>query len=82
MIIFFYSYVKDLLSTPSTMVKTWARLQPRTEKLRHELTVRKVDNLESLLAVWEKDNTYLLDAYKDWIPQSMHEQVTALWPPL
>ena len=71
-----------LLSTPSTMIKSWARLQPRTQVLLRELISQKVDTLEGLLAVWRTDNCYLLEAYKMWLPESLHEQVARQWPPL
>jgi ATP-dependent RNA helicase DHX37/DHR1 len=64
------------------MIKTWARLQPRTQVLLQELMNRNVDSLESLLLAWQKDNKYLLAAYQAWLPESQHEQVAALWPPL
>ena len=64
------------------MIKTWARLQPRTQVLLQELMNRNVDSLESLLLAWQKDNKYLLVAYQGWLPESQHEQIAALWPPL
>lgn len=64
------------------MVKTWARLQPRTQVLLQELTNRNVDSYESLLAAWQKDKLYLLQAYQAWLPESQHATVAALWPPV
>lgn len=75
-------YKESLLSTPSTMIKTWAKLQPRTQQFLQELTSRNVDNLETLLAVWKKDKLYLLSAYQAWLPESVQQQAAALWPPL
>lgn len=74
--------VKMLLSTPSTMIKSWAKLQPRTQVLLQELMKEKVDTLESLLTVWRTNNCYLLEAYKMWLPESLHEHVASQWPPL
>ena len=71
-----------LLSTPSTMIKSWAKLQPRTQVLLQELMKGKVDTLESLLTVWRTNNCYLLEAYKMWLPESLHEHVASQWPPL
>lgn len=86
MCVFFYNsierYVNVLLSPPGTMVKTWARLQPRTQILLQELTRCAVDNYDSLLAAWRKDKLYLLAVYQSWIPESLHSEAAALWPPV
>uniref|UniRef100_A0A4W4FEH1 Activating signal cointegrator 1 complex subunit 3 n=1 Tax=Electrophorus electricus TaxID=8005 RepID=A0A4W4FEH1_ELEEL len=44
-----------LLSSPSTMLKTWAKLQPRTEALLGALVSEKVDNRDALQAAWTKN---------------------------
>lgn len=75
-------YANILLSPPSTMVKTWARLQPRTQVLLQELINHNVDSYESLLTAWQKDKLYLLSAYQAWLPESQHEPVASLWPPV
>ena len=64
------------------MVKTWAKLQPRTQLLLQELTNRNVDSLDTLLAAWQKDKLYLLAAYQSWVPESLHDEIAELWPPL
>jgi ATP-dependent RNA helicase DHX37/DHR1 len=64
------------------MIKTWAKLQPRTQSLLQELTSRNVDSLDTLLAAWQKDKLYLLVAYQAWVPESLHGEVEALWPPV
>ncbi|XP_051950841.1 probable ATP-dependent RNA helicase DHX37 [Xyrauchen texanus] len=71
-----------LLSSPSTMLKTWAKLQPRTEVLLTTLVSEKVDNKTSLEAAWKKNDKYLLAAYCQWIPESLHPEVTKSWPPI
>lgn len=75
-------YTASLLSTPSTMVKTWAKLQPRTQMLLQQLTISNVDSLDLLLAAWQKDKFYLLEVYKAWVPESLHEEISTLWPPV
>ncbi|KAF4110339.1 probable ATP-dependent RNA helicase DHX37 [Onychostoma macrolepis] len=75
-------FSKCLLSSPSTMLKTWARLQPRTEVLLTALVAEKVDNRTSLEAAWKKDEKYLLSAFCQWIPESLHAEVTKVWPPI
>lgn len=64
------------------MIKTWAKLQPRTQVLLQELTRSNVDSLDTLLAAWKKDRLYLLNAYQAWLPESLHEKVAAIWPPV
>uniref|UniRef100_A0A8C1NHA2 Activating signal cointegrator 1 complex subunit 3 n=1 Tax=Cyprinus carpio TaxID=7962 RepID=A0A8C1NHA2_CYPCA len=51
----FMSYSRCLLSSPSTMLKTWAKLQPRTEALLTALVSENVNNRTSLEAAWKKD---------------------------
>ncbi|KAK3586402.1 hypothetical protein CHS0354_013106 [Potamilus streckersoni] len=75
-------FVPDLLSAPATMVKTWSKLQPRTESLLKCLVAENVDSREALLKVWNKDTKYLLPAYCEWLPQSLHESIQQLWPPI
>ncbi|KAL7885142.1 hypothetical protein AOLI_G00079120 [Acnodon oligacanthus] len=75
-------YSTHLLSSPSTMLKTWAKLQPRTEALLAALVSEKVDNRDSLEAAWKKKGKYLLSAYCRWIPESLHQEVTKSWPPI
>ncbi|XP_074141870.1 putative ATP-dependent RNA helicase DHX37 isoform X2 [Sminthopsis crassicaudata] len=44
-----------LLSSPSTMLKTWAKLQPRTESLLKGLVSKKADCQEALLKAWKQE---------------------------
>ncbi|WAR02924.1 DHX37-like protein, partial [Mya arenaria] len=50
-------YTPHLLSQPATMVKSWAKLQPRTESLLKCLVAERVDSKDTLLAVWNKQPT-------------------------
>lgn len=75
------SYKGCLLSSPSTMLKTWARLQPRTESLLRALVAEKADCRDTLLAAWRKNPKYLLAEYCEWLPQAMHADVEKGWPP-
>ncbi|XP_062854362.1 probable ATP-dependent RNA helicase DHX37 [Trichomycterus rosablanca] len=75
-------YSTCLLSSPSTMQKTWAKLQPRTESLLQALVSEKADNRDALQAVWMKNEKFLLSAYCQWIPQSLHQEVAKTWPPV
>ncbi|KAM4810129.1 putative ATP-dependent RNA helicase DHX37 [Rhinophrynus dorsalis] len=76
------SYTSVLLSTPITMLKTWAKLQPRTETLLKALVSEQSDNLHALLAAWKKNPKYLLSEFCQWIPESVHEDVVKAWPPV
>uniref|UniRef100_A0A1B6MBY0 Uncharacterized protein n=1 Tax=Graphocephala atropunctata TaxID=36148 RepID=A0A1B6MBY0_9HEMI len=75
-------YIKVLLSTPQTMVKSWAALQPRTDVFLKTLVAKEVDSKASLTKQWEQDPKYLLDAYQRWLPTSAHNEVAVSWPPL
>ncbi|KAJ8779249.1 hypothetical protein J1605_012711 [Eschrichtius robustus] len=75
------SYKGCLLSSPSTMLKTWARLQPRTENLLRALVAEKADCRDALLAAWRKNPKYLLAEYCEWFPQAVHANVEKAWPP-
>uniref|UniRef100_H3DER8 DEAH (Asp-Glu-Ala-His) box polypeptide 37 n=1 Tax=Tetraodon nigroviridis TaxID=99883 RepID=H3DER8_TETNG len=74
-------YVPHLLSSPSVMLKTWAKLQPRTEALLGALVSKRVDSREALLSVWKTEDKYLLSAYCQWLPEALHQQVAKSWPP-
>lgn len=76
------NFGQTLLARPSTMVKAWSKLQPRTEALLRELVDRNVDGKASLLEMWEKDANFLLNAYLQWIPESKHVEVKKIWPPI
>ncbi|KPP62454.1 putative ATP-dependent RNA helicase DHX37 [Scleropages formosus] len=90
------TYTSCLLSSPSTMLKTWAKLQPRTEALLGALVSEKADCREALQSAWEKNNkcevlivnqsnsrlVYLLSAYCQWLPEALHEKVAKSWPPI
>ncbi|XP_033112162.1 probable ATP-dependent RNA helicase DHX37 isoform X2 [Anneissia japonica] len=74
-------YTSCLLSPPSTMVKTWARLQPRTQTLLNTLAIKRVDSKETLTQAWQEDSNYLIAAYKEWLPESKHVELANTWPP-
>nr|XP_025872854.1 probable ATP-dependent RNA helicase DHX37 [Vulpes vulpes] len=75
------SYRGCLLSSPSTMLKTWARLQPRTESLLKALVAEQANCREALLAAWTRNPKYLLAEYCQWLPEAMHANVEKAWPP-
>ncbi|KAE8634950.1 hypothetical protein XENTR_v10002484 [Xenopus tropicalis] len=76
------SYRSVLLSTPITMLKTWAKLQPRTEILLKALVSENADCQSALLAAWKKNPKYLLSAFCQWTPEAIHEDIAKAWPPI
>uniref|UniRef100_A0A452H4J1 Uncharacterized protein n=1 Tax=Gopherus agassizii TaxID=38772 RepID=A0A452H4J1_9SAUR len=76
------SYKRCLLSSPLTMLKTWSKLQPRTEILLKALVSESADSCDALLAAWKKNPKYLLSAYCQWIPEVMHDDIAKCWPPV
>uniref|UniRef100_A0A3Q0RF39 Activating signal cointegrator 1 complex subunit 3 n=1 Tax=Amphilophus citrinellus TaxID=61819 RepID=A0A3Q0RF39_AMPCI len=58
------------------------RLQPRTEALLGPLVSKKVDCREALLSLWKTEEKFLLSAYCQWLPESVHQEVAKTWPPL
>ena len=50
-------FSSSLLSPPSTMVKSWARLQPRTNAFLQTLISRRIDTQRKLEEVWSTDKT-------------------------
>ncbi|XP_075754590.1 putative ATP-dependent RNA helicase DHX37 isoform X2 [Pelodiscus sinensis] len=75
-------YKRCLLSSPLTMLKTWSKLQPRTEILLKALVSESVDSHDALLSAWKKNPKYLLSAYCQWLPEVMHDDVAKRWPPV
>nr|XP_026489100.1 probable ATP-dependent RNA helicase kurz [Vanessa tameamea] len=75
-------YAGSLLSPPSTMVKSWAKLQSRTEVILKALIARRAGTKDQLGSVWKEQPNYLLEEYLKWLPESAHNEVTLYWPPL
>ncbi|XP_009995982.1 PREDICTED: probable ATP-dependent RNA helicase DHX37 [Chaetura pelagica] len=76
------SYSQCLLSSPLIMLKTWSKLQPRTESLLQALVAEKCDNRDALLAAWKKNPKYLLAAYGQWVPEALRDDLAQHWPPV
>uniref|UniRef100_A0A8C9N8D9 RNA helicase n=1 Tax=Serinus canaria TaxID=9135 RepID=A0A8C9N8D9_SERCA len=75
------SYSQCLLSSPLIMLKTWSKLQPRTEALLQALVQENCDNRDALVAAWKKNPKYLLAAYCQWVPEALHQELALKWPP-
>ncbi|KAF5291600.1 hypothetical protein FQA39_LY14322 [Lamprigera yunnana] len=74
-------YKSSLLNSPNTMLKTWARLQPRTEALLKALISKDILTKWALAKVFESEPKYLLSEYLKWLPESAHAEVSLIWPP-
>lgn len=48
-------YCKHLLSTPNIMVKSWAKLQQRTDFILKALFSKQISNRDDLKEAWEKE---------------------------
>lgn len=75
-------YTQSLLSPPSTMVKSWAKLHPRTDLLLKCLLLKRAGTKDVLKDIWVEQPKYLLEEYLRWLPESAHNEITLLWPPL
>ncbi|KAL6113767.1 dhx37 [Pungitius sinensis] len=75
-------HCSHLLSNPSIMLKTWAKLQPRTEALLEVLVSKRVASRDALLSVWKTEDKFLLSAYCQWLPEALHQEVAKSWPPI
>jgi ATP-dependent RNA helicase DHX37/DHR1 len=74
--------VPKMLAPPETMIKSWANLQKRTEKLLNALIAEEILTREKLHEIWAKKDDYLLEEYLEWLPASMHDSVQLEWPPV
>ncbi|XP_076756292.1 putative ATP-dependent RNA helicase kurz [Xylocopa sonorina] len=75
-------FVSQLLSTPQSITKAWAKLIPRTQEITQLLLSHGIMSKEKLLDTWEADRSFLLSAYQKWLPESIHGHVTVIWPPV
>ncbi|KAF5285220.1 hypothetical protein FQR65_LT13335 [Abscondita terminalis] len=75
-------YTGSLLNSPSAMIKTWARLQPRTGSLLKALIEKDVVSERALRDAFETNPKYLLEEYLKWLPESAHAEVALTWPPI
>ena len=74
-------FVTSLLSNPLIMVKSWSNLQKRTELVTRELAAKAVDSGPALRKAWAAEPSFLLTSYLAWLPEVLHTDVRALWPP-
>lgn len=71
------------LSSPSTMLRSWANLHRRTENLLQALCSKKINSKSRLIYVWtSEDKKFLLKEFCQWLPESVHDDVQLNWPPI
>jgi len=75
-------FMTHLLASPGTMLRDWARLQPRTEQLLNALIEHEITSRSDLLKIWKEQSNYLLDQLLLWLPRSVHESMQMNWPPI
>jgi len=71
----------SLLSNPLIMVKSWSNLQKRTELILRELASKKVTTGKELNKAWREEPNFLLSAFLSWLPEALHPDARAIWPP-
>ena len=55
--------------------------QKRTELILRELASKKVGRGKELAKVWQEEPNFLLSAFLSWLPEALHPDVRAIWPP-
>jgi len=74
-------WTPKLLSSPTIMTKSWARLQPRTQLLLTALSAKQIGRKSDLAGLWKQNSNALLLEYLSWLPKELHSEVEARWPP-
>jgi len=73
---------KPFLSlAPATMTKSWAKLQPKTETFLKALLNKGCNSKTLLKKEWTSDSKFLQKEYLEWVKESEHYKVMAIWPP-
>ncbi|GAB0095658.1 Probable ATP-dependent RNA helicase kurz [Sergentomyia squamirostris] len=75
-------YTPQLLSTPSSMTKTYSKIIPRVAAFITALVSRQITSKAKLLNIWNDDPKYLLPEYQQWLPRELSSEVSSKWPPL
>lgn len=75
------SYKEHYLSQPSIILKSWAKMLPRTRYLLQAIIAQEVDSRKTLQNAWKKDPKYLLREFWEWLPTDKHLDVELNWPP-
>ncbi|RUS81416.1 hypothetical protein EGW08_010800 [Elysia chlorotica] len=75
-------FKSSLVLAPSTMVKSWAKLQPKTETFLKALLAKGTNTRDTLADVWKQEPSFLQREYLEWVQESQHAAVLTQWPPL
>ncbi|XP_059485711.1 probable ATP-dependent RNA helicase kurz [Neocloeon triangulifer] len=70
-----------LILNTNTLIKSATSLAPKNANFVNQLIVKEADSAEKIRVVWKEDPKYLLQAFKQWIPESAHLRLESLWPP-
>uniref|UniRef100_A0A7N5ZXE3 RNA helicase n=1 Tax=Anabas testudineus TaxID=64144 RepID=A0A7N5ZXE3_ANATE len=60
----------------------FSQTDPRTEALLGALVSKRVDCRDALLTIWKTEDKFLLSAYCQWLPESIHQEAAKSWPPV
>ncbi|GIX70090.1 putative ATP-dependent RNA helicase PB1A10.06c [Caerostris extrusa] len=78
---FIKNYRNDLLAEPSTVLKSWAMMLPRTRFIREAIMRNDVDSYESLNRVWRNNPKFLLQEFREIDSRRKYMEVELNWPP-
>ena len=56
-------------------------IQKRTELILRELASKKVTTGKELNKAWREEPNFLLSAFLSWLPEALHPDARAIWPP-
>eukprot|EP01122_Echinamoeba_exundans_P008814 TRINITY_DN2999_c0_g1_i2.p1 TRINITY_DN2999_c0_g1~~TRINITY_DN2999_c0_g1_i2.p1 ORF type:complete len:1269 (-),score=258.86 TRINITY_DN2999_c0_g1_i2:1728-5534(-) len=72
-------FARKMVAKPSIIVKQWA--QHKIAAIVQPLLDHKIDTKQKLLAKWQKDPKFLLQAVLLWLDPSEHAAMAKIWPP-
>lgn len=75
-------FVESLLTTPSSINATWAKLLPRTEIMTKQLLSKGIMSRNKLKEEWLRNEKFLLSSYQMWLPKTGSALVSEVWPPM
>lgn len=77
---FFVKYANKLVSPASVLVKSWAKLQPRTTSMVNALAASDIRRRKSLELKWKASPDFLLNETLEWVAEELHYEVRKNWP--
>ncbi|KAJ3219267.1 ATP-dependent RNA helicase dhx37 [Dinochytrium kinnereticum] len=79
---FFTQVLPFLVSKPIVVTKSWARTQAKVMQLVGVFSGSGVASRSALLAKWQENRMFMLEAFLPWLPHSLHAAVEVFWPPV